>query len=47
MVRKEIAAYKQYRRLCENLADVMEQLSLEPPAQKEDSLKKNSMKPGS
>ena len=47
MVRKEIAAYKQYRRLCENLADVMEQLSLEPPAKKEDSLKKNSMKLGS
>lgn len=40
MVRKEMATHKQYKRLCEELADVMEQLSLEPPAKEEDTLKK-------
>ena len=39
-VRREIAAHKQYKRLCEELADVMEQLSLEPPAEVGDALKK-------
>jgi len=39
-VRSEIAAHKQYKRLCEELAEVMEQLSLEPPAEAGDALKK-------
>jgi len=39
-VRKEIAAHKQYKTLCEELADVMEQMSLEPPMDEEETLKK-------
>jgi len=46
-VRREIEAHKEYKRLCEELADVMEQFSLEPPQEGEEALKKNSMKPGS
>lgn len=43
-VRGEIATHKRYKRLCEELADVMEQLSLEPPAEEDDAFKKNSVK---
>ena len=39
-VRSEIAAHKQYKRLCEELADVMEQLSMKPPAKEDAALKK-------
>jgi hypothetical protein len=40
-VRKDMEAYKQYRQLCEKLADVTEQLALQEPTP--DS-KKNSTK---
>ena len=44
---KEIETNKQYKQLCEELADVMEQMSLEPLMSEEETLKKNSMKRGS
>jgi len=43
-VLKEMEAHKEYKQLCEELADVMEKLSLEPPMDEEETLKKNSMK---
>lgn len=46
-VRKEIETNKKYKQLCEELADVMEQMSLEPSVDEEETLKKNSMKRGS
>jgi len=39
-VRKEMEAHKQYKELCEELADVMEQMSLEPPMDEKETLKK-------
>ena len=39
-VLKEIETNKQYKQLCEALADVMEQMSLEPPMDEEETLKK-------
>jgi hypothetical protein len=44
-VRQEMEAHKQYKQLCEELTDVMEQLSLEPEKAADDAFKKNSMKP--
>ena len=45
-VLKEMEVHKQYKQLCDELADVMEQISLEPPMNKEENLKKNYMKRG-
>ena len=39
-VRKEMEAHKQYKGLCQELADVMEQMSLEPPMDEKETLKK-------
>lgn len=39
-VLKEMEVHKQYKQLCEELADVMEQISMEPPVDEEETLKK-------
>jgi len=39
-VREEMEVHQQYKELCEELADVMESMSLEPPVDEEETLKK-------